>query len=143
MLMGTYQNSIDGKNRISVPVKFREELGCSCIITKDVDPCIALYPEEAFKIQAEKIARLPQLDPQVRRYRMETVGCAYDVEIDKQGRTVVPQFLKDFGKFDKDIIVVGAIDHVQFWSKAEYDRYRSEAPLTDADKISISEKYKV
>ena len=142
MLMGNFQNSIDGKNRISVPARFRDELGCRCIVTRGLDNCLDLYPEMVWKMETEKISSLPKSDPKARAYIRFKLGAAFEVEIDKQGRTVVPQVLKDFAKLDKEIITIGAGDHVELWAKDVYEGIDAGV-LSDEDMSYISERYQV
>ena len=143
MLMGNFQNSIDGKNRISVPAKFRDELGYKCVVTRGLDNCLVLYPEAVWKTETEKVARLPKSDPKARAYIRFIFGAAFEVEIDKQGRTVVPQVLKDYAKLDKDIVAVGAVDHIEFWSKDVYDGLDASGAPSDEDMAYISERYQI
>ena len=143
MLMGNFQNSIDGKNRISVPSKFRDELGYKCVITKGLDKCLVLYPESVWKEETKKIASLPKSDPKARNYIRFVFGAAFEVEIDKQGRTVFPQVLKDYAGLDKDVITVGAVDRVEFWAKDLYEKIAESGAPSDEDMAYISEKYQV
>ena len=143
MLMGNFQNSIDGKNRISVPAKFRDELGYKCVVTRGLDNCLDLYPEIVWKAETEKIAHLPKSDPKARAYIRFKFGAAFEVEIDKQGRTVVPQVLKDYAGFDKEIVTVGAVDHVELWSKDAYEGFAAAGAPSDEDMAYISERYQV
>ncbi len=143
MLMGTYQNSIDGKNRISIPAKFRDELGGRCVLTRGLDDCLLLYPAVNWQQEVARYSGLPRTDEKARAFIRYTFGNAYDVDVDKQGRTVVPQILKDFAGFDKELVTIGMVDRVEIWSRENYENSPYGGKLSAADLAGIGDKYQV
>ena len=91
MFIGTYNNSIDAKNRMIVPAKFREELGYKVVLTLGIDNCIYLYPMKEWEVFMEKLAKLPISDPKARNFARNFTGNAEECEVDRQGRITLPQ----------------------------------------------------
>ncbi|MBQ8563658.1 MAG: division/cell wall cluster transcriptional repressor MraZ [Firmicutes bacterium] len=117
MFMGTTHNSIDEKNRVIVPSKLRAELGVRCVLTKGLDTCLNIYTMTDWDRQMEKITRLPESDPKVRAFIRHFCGNAVECELDKQGRIVIPQELKDYAGIDKDLVTIGAMSKIELWSR--------------------------
>lgn len=117
MFMGTTHNSIDEKNRVIVPSKLRAELGARCVLTKGLDTCLNIYTMTDWDRQMEKITRLPESDPKVRAFIRHFCGNAVECELDKQGRIVIPQELKDYAGIDKDLVTIGAMTKIELWSR--------------------------
>ncbi len=117
MFMGTTHNSIDDKNRVIVPAKLRAELGARCILTKGLDVCLNIYTMADWERQMEKIARLPESDPKVRAFIRHFCGNAAECELDKQGRIVIPQELKEYAGIDKDLVTIGAMTKIELWAR--------------------------
>ena len=134
MFMGTYQNSIDAKNRVIIPAKFREELGPKCVLTRGLDECLILYPMSTWAEQQQKLAALP------RRYIFAN---ATDCEIDRQGRLLIPASYKDVARMDKELVTLGMLDRVELWSREVYDDSANGGKLGPKDFARFSETYKV
>ncbi len=143
MLMGTYQNSIDTKNRFIVPAKFRDELGLTCVITKGLDNCLVIYPMETWMQQQALYAKLPRSDEQVRSFLRYTYQNAFDCEVDKQGRTVLPAYLREMAGIKKELVTIGMIDRIEIWAKEIYDNNETGGRLSSDSLKSFSEKYQV
>ena len=117
MFMGTYNNSIDGKNRMIVPVKHRESLGGRCILTKGLDKCLYIYTLSDWEKQMDKISNMPESDPKVRAFIRHFCANAVECEFDKQGRIVIPAELKAYGEFSKELVTMGAMKKIEIWAK--------------------------
>lgn len=117
MFMGTYNNSIDAKNRFIVPSKHRDQLGGRCVLTKGLDPCLYIYSMYDWEKQMEKIAALPESDPKVRGFIRHFCSNAVECEFDKQGRIVIPAELKEYAQIRKDLVTMGAMKKIEIWSK--------------------------
>ena len=149
-MRGKYYNSIDAKNRLIIPAKFRGELGpqddkgnVRCVMAMGLDECLVLYPESVWEQELARYDSLPSLSPDARRLRRFFYENAYDCEIDKQGRTVLPKSLRDFAKIEKETVTIGMLDRIEIWAKSVYDSDPNGAQLS-ADVLSeISEKYQV
>ncbi len=133
MLMGKYQNSIDAKYRMIVPSKYRDELGYKCILTKSIDKCLYIYPISEWEIFMKKLAGLPSTDPNARALVRHFYANAVECEIDKQGRVVIPQELREYANIEKELVTVGIINKIEIWGKAEWDNAENGTQLDPND----------
>lgn len=120
MFMGEYNHSIDAKGRIIVPAKFRELLGDVFVVTQGLDGCLFVYPDEEWEKFVKELRELPGSKEarQLQRYFM--AGAAL-VEVDKQGRILLPLKLREQAKLEKDIVFVGVLSKIEIWSKERWD----------------------
>lgn len=124
MLMGTFAHNMDIKGRMNFPVKLREILGDSFIITKGLDGCLFVYSTEGFNELAEKIRQVPlSKGRELQRFFM---AGACEVEADKQGRILIPQTLRDYGGLQKDIVIIGASTRAEIWDKEKWDKFNED-----------------
>lgn len=133
MLVGEYKHSIDPKGRLSVPAKFRAELGSSAIVTKGFDQCLFLYPKGEWEKMIEKFASLPLSSSSARAVtRMMTSG-AMEVEIDKQGRALLPGYLREYAGITSEAVTTGVLNRVEIWNQQAWAEYsqNSEANSTE------------
>lgn len=121
MFMGTYNNSIDAKNRMIVPSKHRDQLGGKCVLTKGLDTCLYIYSLQDWEKQMEKIEALPESDPKIRAFIRHFCANAVECEFDKQGRIVIPAELKEYAQIDKEMVTMGAMKKIEIWSKEIWD----------------------
>lgn len=132
MLTGTYEHSLDPKGRLIIPSKLREELGENYIITRNVDKCLAIYPEAEWKRFKEKLDTLPKISSEAaRRLRRFYFGNSMTMESDKQGRVLIPQPLREYAGLDRDVVLVGVDDHLEIWDQAAWNKYNSETDIDD------------
>ena len=127
MFLGEYQHSLDAKGRIIVPAKFREELGVRFIATKGLDNCIFLYPLNEWRTIEEKLKSLPFTRADVRSFARFFFAGASELEIDKQGRIVLPPNLRDYAGINKDLIVIGVGSRVEIWAGDNWAQYNQAA----------------
>lgn len=121
MFMGTYNNSIDAKNRMIVPSKHRDQLSGKCVLTKGLDTCLYIYSLQDWEKQMEKIESLPESDPKIRAFIRHFCANAVECEFDKQGRIVIPVELKEYAQIDKEMVTMGAMKKIEIWSKEIWD----------------------
>ena len=141
MFMGTFYNSIDSKNRMIVPQKHREQLGGKCVLTKGLDRCLYIYSMEDWEKQMEKIAELPESDPQVRAFIRHFCANAVECEFDKQGRTVIPADLKEYARIDRELVTMGAMKKIEVWSKEIWNRPENEGKMDSEEFADALTKY--
>jgi len=127
MFLGEHQHSLDSKGRIIVPSKFREELGARFIATKGLDNCLFLYPMDEWRTIEEKLRSLPFTRADVRSFARFFFSGASELEIDKQGRILLPQNLRDYASIDKDLIVIGVGSRVEIWASDKWAQYNQVA----------------
>lgn len=137
MFYGEYQHTLDPKGRVIIPSKFREGLGENFIVTKGLDNCLFAYSKEEWANLEAKLRALPFTDKDVRAFVRFFFAGACECEVDKQGRILIPQNLREYGSLDKDIFVIGVSSRVEIWDKSKWDLYCSDDNVS-AD--SIAEK---
>ena len=137
MFIGEYQASIDEKGRISVPAKFRAELKKKVVVTRGLDNSLFLYSMEEWKKLAEKLSGLPIATANTRAFSRLMLAGAMDCEIDKQGRIIIPTYLKDFAKIGKRAIIAGLYNRIEIWSEELWSAYKAQ---TEAASNQIAEQ---
>lgn len=136
MLIGEYLHTIDQKNRLSVPSKFRKELGRVVVVSRGLDKCLFLYPIEAWKKLAEKLAtELPWGKSENRSFMRAMIAGASDISIDALGRILLPDNLKQFASLEKEAMVVGLYNRVEIWNPEIWKAY-SEASNQNTELIA-------
>jgi MraZ protein len=134
---GRYEHAIDGKGRTSLPSRFREVLAAAgesrLVITTGLDPCLVAYPMQEWLAFEERLAKLPQFDASVAMLRRIYVSGAVEVEVDKLGRLLVPQTLRDHAGLERDALWAGMGRHVELWAKDRFEALRNRA-LADEQK---------
>ncbi|MGL5381365.1 division/cell wall cluster transcriptional repressor MraZ [Clostridium sp.] len=123
MFIGEYQHAIDGKNRIIVPTKLRDELGNKFVLTKGLDGCLYAYPKSEWAMLEEKLKSLPLTDKNARAFVRFFFSGASEIEVDKQWRGLIPQNLKEYACIEKEIVSIGVLTRVEIWSKEKWEQY--------------------
>lgn len=137
MFMGEHQHSIDGKGRVIIPARFREELGDKFIVTRGLDSCLFVYPQEEWDKLEKKLKGLSFTKADARAFTRFLFSGAVECEADKQGRALIPQSLREHASLDKEVIVIGVSTRVEIWSREVWEKYKEEANLSFEE---ISEK---
>jgi MraZ protein len=120
---GEYRHAVDDKGRVAVPVRFRSELATGAFVSKWLDGCLALHPRAAWDHLAARVGALPVSDSNARVFQRHIFGAAFEVELDRQGRLVVPGVLREYATLETDVVVVGSRDHLELWSPAKWAAY--------------------
>ena len=136
MFIGEYQHGLDPKNRMIVPAKLRDGLGNTFVITKGLDGCLYAYPLGEWKILEEKMKTLPLTNKDARYFVRFFFSGACEIELDKQGRGLIPQNLKEYAGIEKDIVSIGVLSRVEIWSREKWNEYNE----SNMDFDSIAEK---
>ncbi len=137
MFIGEYQATLDEKGRISIPVKFRSLLKSKIVVTRGLDSSLFLYPVNEWKKLGEKLASLPIATANNRAFSRHMLAGAMDCEIDKQGRIILPGYLKDFAKINKKVVVAGLYNRIEIWSEELWTAYKAQ---TEAASNEIAEQ---
>ena len=125
MFMGEYNHTIDAKGRFIIPAKFRETLGDKFIVTKGLDGCLFVYPKSEWSSFEEKLKVLPLTNKDARQFTRFFLAGAAACEVDKQGRILLPQVLRDFAQLEKEIVLIGVASRVEIWSKINWEQSMS------------------
>jgi len=123
---GEYRHAVDDKGRLAVPARFRAQLDGGCVVARWLDTCLAIFPMAAWEELAAKVGSLPMTDPNARLLQRQLFAGAFETEIDKQGRVLVPQGLRGFAGLESEALVLGSRDHAEIWEPKRWDQY-SEA----------------
>ncbi len=120
MFMGEYNHTVDAKGRFIVPSKFREQLGDEFVVTKGLDGCLFVYENTEWKVLEEKLHTLPLTNANARKFSRFFLAGATSCEVDKQGRILLPQILRDFAGIEKEAVLVGVGSRIEIWSRERW-----------------------
>jgi len=133
MFMGEYNHNIDEKGRLIMPAKFREQLGDRFVITRGLDGCLFVYPSSEWQKIEEKFRELPLNNKDVRKFTRFFFAGAAEIELDKQGRFLIPAGLRENAGIEKEVVSVGVLSRIEIWNKASYEDGTS---FDDMDEIA-------
>lgn len=139
MFIGEYTHTVDEKKRISLPSKFRKELGHKIIVTKSPDACLLLYPAKVWQGIAQSLSKLPMGRRDNRDFGRFMLSGAVEVEVDTIGRILVPDFLRDFADLKNKVVFAGLYDRIEIWNEGEWNKKRTvieKQADTMAEKLS-------
>lgn len=136
MLLGEYSHNLDEKGRVSVPAKFRDDLGASFIVTKGLDNCLFIYSKNEWNTFETKLKDLPLTNPNARNFIRFFFSGATECELDKQGRINIPQNLRDYASLNKELLIIGVSTRVEIWDKEKWNTYMSSENM-DVNEIAI------
>lgn len=124
MLIGEYQHTLDDKKRLSLPAKFRRELGRRVVVTRGLDACLFMFPPKAWEKIAQKVAALPVGAADTRGMSRFLLSGAVEVEVDAAGRIVLPDFLKEFAGLKSRVVLCGVSERVEVWDERAWSEYK-------------------
>lgn len=137
MFLGEYSHSIDTKNRLIVPAKFREELGENFVVTKGLDGCLYIYPPKEWEDFEEKLSSLPMGKSDIRKMVRFFLSSASQAEFDKQGRILIPATHREYAGLDKEVIFAGVGKKIEIWSK---EKWNETATFSYEDMDEVAER---
>jgi MraZ protein len=126
MLIGEYLHTLDPKKRLSLPAKFRKELGSRVVITRGLDQCLFMYSERAWSEIMSKLEKLPVGQSNTRGIARFILAGATESEVDGAGRVLIPEHLKEFAKLNSAVVLAGVADRVELWDKAVWQEYTAK-----------------
>jgi MraZ protein len=135
MFIGEYRHTFDAKNRLSLPAKFRKELGKSVVVTRGLDNCLSVYTRKAWQEESARIARLSTRGAAGRGLSRLLLAGASEADVDSAGRILVPDYLKEFASLNTKAVVAGVSDHVEIWSEGAWEAY-TKSIERDAEKFA-------
>lgn len=133
MFIGEYNHNLDEKGRLAVPKRFRSDLSKGAVVTRGLDNCLFLYTKKEWQILAEKLAQLPFSQAKSRAFARLMLAGAMDVNIDKQGRIVLPDYLRSFAGLNKQIVVAGLYNRLELWDMQKWEAYRKNAEVQSTE----------
>ncbi|WP_141603409.1 division/cell wall cluster transcriptional repressor MraZ [Terrilactibacillus laevilacticus] len=127
MFMGEFQHNIDEKGRLIIPSKFREELGDRFVMTRGLDQCVFVYPQNEWKQIEKKLEALPFTKKDARAFTRFFFSGASECAFDKQGRATLTATLRDYAKLEKECTVIGVSNRIEIWSQENWKTYYEES----------------
>ena len=124
MLVGDYIHNLDIKGRIFMPSKFRDDMSDGFVATKGMERTMAIYSRKEWERIEAAVRKLPTAE--ARNFRLVMSSGAAELEIDKQGRFVIPQKLREYANLEGDVAFIGLSDHIEIWTKERWDEYNKE-----------------
>ena len=137
MFLGRYEHTIDAKGRVALPARYRERLADGVVVTRGFDACLLVYPMRQWTPLAERVANLSISDPDVRALRRMLFADAVDLDLDRQGRILIPAGLRDYAELDRDAVVVGMHSFIEIWSPA---RWTAQRDALDREGAAVAER---
>jgi MraZ protein len=135
---GEYRHSVDEKGRMAVPSRFRIQLEEGAFIARWIDACLAIFPRSEWDALASRAGALPIGDTNARQFQRFLFSSAFEVDLDRQGRMVIPASLRSWAGLNGEAVVVGSRDHAEIWAPARWEEARSamESPEAMAEHLS-------
>lgn len=139
MFLGEYTYSIDDKKRLAIPAKFRQTLGKKAIITRGLDNCLFLYPSREWEKLAKKLSQLPLSQADARGFARIMLAGAMEVNLDRLGRILVPDYLKKYASLQKKVVIAGLYNRIEVWDEKNWALYKEKIEKEAGD---IAERLK-
>lgn len=137
MFFGEYKHTIDDKGRLAIPMKCRGDLAKGAVVTRGLDTSLFLYPKEEWDKLAQKLASLPLGQSNSRAFARLMLAGAMEAEMDKQGRVVLPEYLREYAGIKKAVVIAGLYNRLELWDAETWEAYKKAT----ADEVgNIAEK---
>jgi len=137
MFYGEFEHSLDKKNRVIIPAKFREAVRNNFVekffITRGLDGCLFVFTESEWRRQEQKFKALSFTKIEARRFNRLFFSGASEIVCDAQGRVLIPQYLKEFAQIDKDVLIIGVANRIEIWSKHSWKEFYENTRETFED----------
>ncbi len=128
---------MDDKGRLAIPAKFRADLKKGAVVTRGLDNCLFLYTKAEWSKLAEKLATLPFSQAHSRAFARLMLAGAMDVEFDKQGRALIPEYLRQFAGLRKNVVIAGLYSRLEIWNEEKWHEYKKQ---TESQSSEIAER---
>jgi MraZ protein len=138
VFLGRTLHSIDEKNRLAIPARYRQQLANGVYITKGADRCLYLLTPDGWSKLSERIMALPSLQPEARRLQRHFFAGADYMVPDKLGRVIIPAHLREYAELNGEVVVAGVQTRIELWSKEAWD---ADEALANADTASAAAGY--
>lgn len=137
MLIGEYKHTIDAKKRLAIPSKLRRELGAKMVITKGLDNCLWILPSNQWNKLAEKLSQLPLGQRDTRSFNRIMLAGASEVKLDKLGRILIPDYLKQYAGLKKNVLIAGVYNRLEIWDETKWNLFKQ---TTEKEVDNIAER---
>jgi len=127
MWYGEYTHTLDNKDRFILPAKFREKIKTlkkkKLYLTRGLDTCLSIYADEAWRKLEEKLEGLSFTKQISRTFNRLLFSGASEIDIDSQGRIILPEYLKDFAEIKREIVIIGVVNRIEIWDKERWNKF--------------------
>lgn len=123
MFIGQYAHQLEAKGRLSVPKKFRSQLESGAILSQGLDGCLFLYPKAVWLQLMSQLQALPLTQSDARNFTRALTYTAVEVEIDRLGRILIPEYLKKYAGITSECVVAGALERIEIWDQTKFAKY--------------------
>jgi MraZ protein len=137
MLLGEFEHTLDDKNRLTLPARFRQAFADGIVVTRGIDGCLDAYTRDDWRRRLEELATLDSLSKEDRRMSRLFFAGATEAELDKQGRVGIPGALLEHAKLGRDVVVAGMNDHLEIWDR---DAWRRELVEVEGSAEHVAER---
>ena len=137
MFIGEFQHNLDIKGRMAVPAKFRQKISGGAIITRGLDHCLFVFTNQEWEVMAQKLDTLPLVKSDSRAFSRLMLAGAAEVDLDKQGRILIPDYLREYAELKKQVTVTGVNKRFEVWDAESWKQYKSK---TESASDEIAEK---
>jgi MraZ protein len=137
MFLGEYFHSVDGKGRLAIPARFRSKIERGAVLTRGVDPCLYVYPMEVWEQKARELDAANISPRQRRMIERRFFGMSFELELDAQGRIVVPAKFRQYAGLNGEAMVIGARDRFEVWSTERWNAYADEMATADLSGLAL------
>lgn len=127
MFLGEYHHNLDAKGRLAIPVKFRESLKGGAVVTRGLDNCLTIYSKNQWNKIAQQLSALPMTNPNARAYIRFMLAGAMEVDLDRSGRVVLPQYLREFANLSGAVVVAGLFNRIEIWNEKDWHDFEQKA----------------
>jgi len=137
MFIGEYYHAVDEKGRIAVPKKYHKDFAKGAVVTRGIDQCLFLFPKKEWELLAAKLAGLPLSQANPRAFSRLMLAGAMDMDLDGQGRIIVPEYLREFAKLNKQVVVAGLYSRLEIWDEQSWANYKHQS---ESNAVDIAEQ---
>ncbi|MEX2054249.1 MAG: division/cell wall cluster transcriptional repressor MraZ [Candidatus Colwellbacteria bacterium] len=137
MFIGEFQHNLDTKGRVAIPAKFRRNLSGGAIITRGLDHCLFVFNKKDWEKLAGKLMSLPLAQANSRAFVRLMLSGASDVDVDSQGRILIPDYLRSYAGLKKSAKVIGVYNRMEIWNETAWQKYKAK---TEGSSDEIAEK---
>jgi MraZ protein len=133
MFLGEFSHTIDDKGRLTIPSRFRPDVATGVVVTRGLDGCLAVYPNAEWESLAAKVNALPITDRHAREFRRFVFGSATEAMPDRQGRVLIPAFLREYAGIEGEVAIVGMNTYIEIWNPETWQAMRQGVEDDDAN----------
>jgi transcriptional regulator MraZ len=127
MLLGEHEHTIDDKNRLTLPARFREELGAGVVVTRGLDECLNVFARNEWeRVVSRQLDALDPFSREAREMERYYYSGAVEVEVDRQGRVMIPAPLSTYAKLGREVVVAGVRNRLEVWDREAWRKQRDE-----------------